>query len=818
MRSFFLVTAIKLCMSSLTPTALDLFAHRLRISRTLSRGTITVFNPNIIIDKYNIFIDSGDVEHQDPYHMILYRYLCGIVFDQISGKCLLIESESRERAIGALETLLHKARSKSVILPPSTSVCLSPDSPARVQRYQEELIACQARTDTPAICAVVDRTFLIAGTETSIKRELARGVQGIVYETSNPAIVVKQQIVPDCNEIAAMKVLDGLVGFSPKLHEISSGACPTNHLVAMDKLGDSDWETVMNDPANHVPLADAYLRFSKLLLALKSLHYSGFAHGDFHTQNVRVDRDDPTRLYIIDFGFLSPFVDRVASFDLQSTFRDFIREFFRVRRDQFPNSSTFDWILDGVAVAMRIRDNGVCPNFDLWIWVFETLANPTDQDISQVRQAVVATFPAEYEEWKRDGIQIAQRDGNFVSFMRFPKSFALPIPEPFLIPPIPMSLSHMYPDIEKMFSEQASSDLHYPETRPYLYHNGEIVKEMNEGGFLVSRILPESTCLKFEPNSIVRETLEIPKLRIEYRSNCDNLDIPLLGMQREFGLMKLFESLGLVTPQPVWLSPPVKLPETQSLKIRFFKAPNTLYKQCAQDDRSQVRYMVTKAYSTILDLFGRRSIFKFSPIEKFLSGINMAISLINQLKIMHVEKRIIHGSVNPKSIMKLSENDKYGFSNFGQTFFEAELGECGGAQCATLPIFELGEAASFKTHWELAGSRPSFRDDVFNVLLVFAWIMNPYSEVNFDRETNSAETVKKWKSSDFIFQSTDGGDLALTFPSLDPLVMAEISEHLHNALTLARYVDSVEKMPNHDAIITELESALTLASSPATSE
>ena len=131
-------------MSSLI--ALDLFAHRLQISRTPPRDEKTGFDPNIIIDEYNSWIDSAEVEDQDPYHMILYRYLCGIFQGSSDGECLRIDAGNRDRAVHSLILLLRKAHvSRSSFLPSPTWDCLAPEAPDRVQRYKAEWEKCRSK-------------------------------------------------------------------------------------------------------------------------------------------------------------------------------------------------------------------------------------------------------------------------------------------------------------------------------------------------------------------------------------------------------------------------------------------------------------------------------------------------------------------------------------------------------------------------------------------------------------------------------------------------------------------------------------------------
>lgn len=781
MRLCFLITTVTISWCSLAPSALDLFAHRLEIHRDAFRmhmmETGSKSNVHELIEKYNKWIDSTVDDHQDQYHVIVYRYLCGIFYDIVSDKCLPIDSGKRERAILLLQTLLKKVRSG-----PRAEQCLSPEAPVFRARFQEELEGCQRKSDPAEPCAVAGQSFLINGIETFIQEELAHGTQGRIYMTSNPRIIVKEQFKPDCKEIAAMKVLDGLGGFAPKLLEISEkDDCKIDHLLAMEKLGDSDWETIMIDHAKDVPPHHAFLRFSKLLSAIKSLHYLGFSHNDVHAKNIRIYRDDPSVVFLIDFGFLFPFDQQSPAADLGSFF-GLLFGFFRKTLSAIQISS-FVWMLD--ALYAETSDALQCPHYDKWIWVFGKLADPDDVSEQQIKEAVCANLPAAYEEWKQARIANSLRtgDGQSVQLIHFPRSFSLPNPEPFTNPSPPRN---MYIKVAQMIMNQADSDHAYPETAPYLYHDGEIIKETNGvSGIVSSRILHCAIQNEQIKDAVVAKSDD--DLIIVFRSNCDDLADPLFSMQREFGFMKLLSNIG------VWLSPPVKLPIVRSSKVNF-DISSEQYMECAEDPRSQVRFMVTKRISSV----------RWIHFPSLGSVLEMTISLITQLKEIH-DQKIILGSITPDSIIQshsvIDGSVQFGFSNFKRTFFEAELDPavCDGTVCATVPTTDTTSSPCTKTHWEIDGYRPSYRDDVFNVLLVAAKILDPLQRMNFCSPQNvpdDLEQVRTWKSQAFIFESN--------FVSEAP---PTVRAHLESALRIARSVDSVNTIPDHMAIIHELSQA-----------
>jgi len=141
---------------------------------------------------------------------------------------------------------------------------------------------------------------------------LGSGAFGRTYKVQNQDAVVKVIYDPGmtvCREKIGIEVLDGLEGFAPKLVPITGGISSRceKKLVAMDLVGDALWSEV-------VTRFDAgfYIRFARLLEAVKTMHDKGFIHMDLKGDNIRVRTADPEFIGLIDFGFLRPHVDPVT--------------------------------------------------------------------------------------------------------------------------------------------------------------------------------------------------------------------------------------------------------------------------------------------------------------------------------------------------------------------------------------------------------------------------------------------------------------------------------------------------------------------------
>lgn len=77
----------------------------------------------------------------------------------------------------------------------------------------------------------------------------------------------------------------------------------------MEQVGDMNWADLGED----VPIGDMFARFSALLRSLKLLHSRGFNHGDLKRNNVRVQPDDPTKVWLVDFGMSRLLVDSMLN-------------------------------------------------------------------------------------------------------------------------------------------------------------------------------------------------------------------------------------------------------------------------------------------------------------------------------------------------------------------------------------------------------------------------------------------------------------------------------------------------------------------------
>jgi len=698
-------------------------------------------------------------------------------------------------------------------LPPPTSQCLRADASERVAVYESVLQTCTEPSNESEECVREDTGILIEGyAEPVVVGDLiGRGTYGAVYKTNWERIVVKTgQVCVDKAVLKALKDVDDPP--LPKEHALISTnkKCADSTLV-MDKIGDSDWYNVMIVGGKTVGLKDGFTRVYRLLLELKKFHSSGFAHGDFHEKNIRVSKSDPMFIGIIDMGMCLPMIPSTAKEgDPYGPGRNrFMNDLSLVKRNICGYLSTHqdllfdtDWIDDGLEFFSLMEPGiGECANYDLWVWLFKQLAdsNNIPDTANRIKELIFPNFPSTLNKIIQDRIAKALIDGKDPLYVRFPKSFRPPIPDEFFSPQ--QHPGKTIPFVSGILEDQRKTDLAYPETRPYLMLDSELIYEPSSEGGLKARVIAVGNQVTPGNNFCVYDA---PGYRIEYRVNCDDLDGDLLGMQREFGLTKLGAKLGIGF-EGIWMSPPVRFMKTTKLMIENDRSQQL---RCMRDPRSHVRYMVTESWESNL----RQSAWLLeskTAIQRVKIGLKFAKFFIEKLKIVHREYGIVYGRMNLRNIAFKEQGDEqyiFKLDNFGKSFFNSEVvvsedcDDCDiGPNTRADPRYPCDQ-----THWNMEGSRLSFRDDVFNVLLVAAWII---SKDNHGKNFCSLlggkeeENVRMWKQSAHIFESVHktlggGDDADMVLGALDA------------AVEIARSVDTEDKLPDHDSILSRLEFAL----------
>jgi hypothetical protein len=203
------------------------------------------------------------------------------------------------------------------------------------------------------------------------------------------------------------------------------------------------------------------------------------------------------------------------------------------------------------------------------------------------------------------------------------------------------------------------------------------------------------------------------------------------------------------------------------------------------------------------------------PKKKFAMSLNMAISVIAKLKVMHnlnvnlgdnlSTSGILHGDVHPGNIAQLIKGDlkNFGLIDFGKALLSSEI------RAHT----DMGtwEPNCYLSHYNMKGAGFSYRDDVYKTLLAASFLMT--GTVVFKKcmslARKSQDAIVNFHSQTFLFDPDETGIfLQQALPNGSAEDRRSISEHLREALRLSRAVEDVKEQPPYDAIIRELDSAL----------
>ena len=184
----------------------------------------------------------------------------------------------------------------------------------------------------------------------------------------------KPEAVKDlCKERLVLELLNGLSGAIPRAHKVESnsivGGCHSQ-IIVMDKVGELDWK----DSVQLIPDAWFYRRLARLIEVVMSLHDVGFLHADIKGNNIRVNRQNPEKLFLIDFGISLPFIDKESKhslvFSRTMDMKHISKDLLHVYR--IPKNSWYDEFqkeIESLAISER-------PPYEKWIRCFRLLSLP----------------------------------------------------------------------------------------------------------------------------------------------------------------------------------------------------------------------------------------------------------------------------------------------------------------------------------------------------------------------------------------------------------------------------------------------------------
>ncbi len=176
--------------------------------------------------------------------------------------------------------------------------------------FEQLIKACEAAGKVDPIekwgdCVPTDPFEIQSVGTATIHKIIGQGHSGLTFaieSSSSSDLVIKVSTSLHrslCREIAALSILEGLEGSVPRYFKITAGIAPAcaARAMVMDKIGDEDLDKDFQSFDGNFKM-----RFAKLLGVVHNLHEHGFVHTDLHPGNIRIKKDDPNYIGLIDFG------------------------------------------------------------------------------------------------------------------------------------------------------------------------------------------------------------------------------------------------------------------------------------------------------------------------------------------------------------------------------------------------------------------------------------------------------------------------------------------------------------------------------------
>lgn len=270
-----------------------------------------------------------------------------------------------------------------------------------------------------------------------------------------------------------------------------------------------------------------------------------------------------------------------------------------------------------------------------------------------------------------------------------------------------------------------------------------------------------------------------PDLVVKYQCNCQVLD-GVHPLVREYLLLQEVAAIG-VTPRVFFLSPSTKFSDEIVAKTQWTMDLATR-KACANDPRSEVRFMVSERLSGSV-----------RP-SKPLRAVNVMIDAILALQKLH-SLGLVHGDIHPGNVgfRSRNRNEQVVLLDLGFSHFVSDENPF------RWPAWlRHNHAHCWWSHWNNQGHMLAFRDDVFRTLMVGAYMINSreWSKYCHSLESDLIAMVA-WKEHANFF----------VIPDMEPRVSQDALGHLIKALSLARSVSNTHDRPPYAAIVAALRNA-----------
>jgi hypothetical protein len=341
-------------------------------------------------------------------------------------------------------------------------------------------------------------------------------------------------------------------------------------------------------------------------------------------------------------------------------------------------------------------------------------------------------------------------------------------------------LSTLSLQVRRLYLEQARLDDIYKAHIPMLYSYME--NPVLEEGPVTTRIshliAHQATCNIFSLESL-------PEKIIKYQSDCLYLGgvHPLL---RDFWALSAINETN-IGPKIFFLSPAVRLSEYSSTPKANFKLGSQAEKFCIQNNGT-VRYMIMERLTTSVD----QLVIRRGPL-RLRHSMTALKHLILTIQELHAQG-IVHRDIHPGNVMFGSSLRDVRLIDFELAQYSEEME----ASPESAPEL-LGYSHCYLSHWNMDGSRFSYRDDVFKAIFVGAFMLNgkKFIEYCVSLQAKPSELMD-FKKSSFMFEIPGGRRID------SPVLKTE----LEKILDLSRSVVGIDDQPPYEEILKALDRIL----------
>ncbi len=282
------------------------------------------------------------------------------------------------------------------------------------------------------------------------------------------------------------------------------------------------------------------------------------------------------------------------------------------------------------------------------------------------------------------------------------------------------------------------------------------------------------------PKSITFELPSVPDALIKYTTNCfdimhnratgDTVVHPLV-IDHHFSNEAHSRALS---KQSLFLSPPAPLCKERIGRCYFEGLSDSAFKKC-RIQGGTVRYMLVPKTAS-LTLNELRSVYNGSI--PFPIAMELGFTLINVLRDLHMNARILHGDIGARNVVLEPQNGREFMKliNFGRRV--------------------MTTSHALQTVWEMDGYLSAARDDVMRAIQMVARLVYPeheYMQIEKYHEEEGFEDLREFKSSANFFAPPvpwfPGHHLDIV-ETLNVSTKTEIRSHLAHILELVRGLNS----------------------------